>query len=109
MSSTIKGSAVPNLPRQARPGGAFDLVWRYDANPVIGRRPLPRVTGVYHSAVVPWGGGSIGVFRTAGMDRAPRLHVGRSGDRLKFTFEPKPIDSDSQCTDSGMRGARRLQ
>ena len=76
----------PGLPADS------DLLWRYDANPVIGRRPLPHVTGIYNSAVVPWKGGFIGVFRTEGMDRVPHLHVGRSPDGLKFTFEPKPID-----------------
>ena len=60
--------------------------------PVIGRRPLPRVTGIFNSAVVPFEGKFIGVFRTEGMDRVPHLHVGRSPDGLKFTFEPKPIE-----------------
>jgi beta-1,4-mannooligosaccharide/beta-1,4-mannosyl-N-acetylglucosamine phosphorylase len=88
----IHAPALPNIPWQPRPAGLDDLVWRFSENPVIGRRPLPRVTGIYNSAVVPFGDGFIGVFRTEGMDRIPHLHVGRSPDGLKWTFEPKPID-----------------
>ncbi len=80
MKLKIHGPAIPNVPWQPKPAGNPDLVWRYDGNPVIGRRPLPRVTGIYNSAVVPWQDGFIGVFRTEGMDRVPHLHVGRSAD-----------------------------
>jgi beta-1,4-mannooligosaccharide/beta-1,4-mannosyl-N-acetylglucosamine phosphorylase len=92
MKLKIVGTPLPNIPWQPRPAGNPDLVWRFDRNPVVGRRPLPRVTGIYNSAVVPWQSGFIGVFRTEGMDRVPRLHVGRSADGINFTFEPKPIE-----------------
>ena len=98
MKLSIKSPAIPNIPWQPRPADTSDIVWRYDANPIIGRRPLPRVTGIYNSAVVPWKGQFIGVFRTDGMDRLPRLHVGRSPDGFRFMFEPKPIDF--RCEDS---------
>lgn len=101
MKLKIVGSAIPNIPWQPRPAGNPDVVWRYDRNPVIGRRPLPRVTGIYNSAVVPWKDGFIGVFRTEGMDRVPHLHVGRSSDGYHFTFEPKPIDF--RCDDEEVR------
>ncbi|HUG11042.1 MAG TPA: glycoside hydrolase family 130 protein [Opitutaceae bacterium] len=91
MKLSIIGSPLPNIPWQPRPAGNQDMLWRYTGNPVIGRRPLPRVTGIYNSAVVPWEDGFIGVFRTEGMDRIPHLHVGRSPDGIKFTFEPKSI------------------
>jgi len=57
-------------------------MWRYSENPVVGRRPLPRVTGIYNSAVVPWKGGFIGVFRTESMSRVPHLHDVRRRDVL---------------------------
>jgi beta-1,4-mannooligosaccharide/beta-1,4-mannosyl-N-acetylglucosamine phosphorylase len=98
---TIVGSAVPNLPWQPRPAGNDDLVWRYDRNPVIGRRPLPRVTGIYNSAVVPFGGKFVGVFRTEGMDRMPHLHFGESPDGIVWTFSPQPIDF--ACDDPEVR------
>jgi len=91
MKFQILGPSLPNIPWQSKPAGNQDLVWRYDGNPVIGRRPLPRVTGIYNSAVVPWQGGFAGVFRTESMSRVPALHVGRSTDGFKFVFEPKPI------------------
>jgi beta-1,4-mannooligosaccharide/beta-1,4-mannosyl-N-acetylglucosamine phosphorylase len=87
----IHTNPLPGIPWQPRPAGNSDLMWRYDANPVIGRRPLPRVTGIYNSAVVPWRGGFAGVFRTEGMDRIPHLHVGRSADGFTFVFEQNPI------------------
>ncbi|HEY9155850.1 MAG TPA: glycoside hydrolase family 130 protein [Opitutaceae bacterium] len=91
MSIVIHAPALPNIPWQDRPADCPDLLWRYSNNPVIGRRPLPQVTGIYNSAVVPFKGQFIGVFRTEGMDRMPHLHVGRSPDGIKWTFEPKPI------------------
>lgn len=97
MSIKIFATALPNIPWQDRAADNPDLLWRFTGNPVIGRRPLPRVTGIYNSAVVPFRGEFIGVFRTEGMDRMPHLHVGRSPDGIKWTFEPKPIDF--QCAD----------
>lgn len=101
MKLKIVGPKLPNIPWEEKPAGNPDLAWRYSANPVVGRRPLPRVTGIYNSAVVPWKGGFIGVFRTEGMDRIPHLHVGRSKDGLSFTFEPKPIEL--RCDDPEVR------
>ncbi len=91
MNLKIVGQNIPNIPWQEKAADNTDKVWRYSNNPVIGRRPLPGVTGIYNSAVVPWKDGFIGVFRTEGMDRIPHLHVGRSPDGIKWTFEPKPI------------------
>jgi beta-1,4-mannooligosaccharide/beta-1,4-mannosyl-N-acetylglucosamine phosphorylase len=91
MKLKLIGAPLPQVPWQPRPPGNSDLVWRYDGNPVIGRRPLPGVTGIYNSAVVPWEKGFIGVFRTERMSRMPYLHVGRSRDGLRFEFEPQPI------------------
>lgn len=88
---------VPNLPWQPRPAGNEDVVWRFDRNPVIGRRPMPRVTGIYNSAVVPWKGQFAGVFRTEKMDKTAHLHVGHSPDGLNWKFSPEAIDF--QCGD----------
>jgi len=101
MKLKIIGPALPNIPWEPKPAGNPDYAWRYSSNPVVGRRPLPRVTGIYNSAVVPWKGGFTGVFRTEGMDRIPHLHVGRSPDGLKFTFEPNPIELT--CEDPEVR------
>lgn len=87
----VVGAAIPNLPWEAKPAGNPDVVWRFSGNPVIGRRPLPDVTGIYNSAVVPWQGGFIGVFRTEYVTRMPFLHLGRSPDGLRWTIDPQPL------------------
>ena len=50
----VVAPALPNIPWEDRPPGSEDLLWRYSKNPVVGRRPMPRVTGIYNSAVVPF-------------------------------------------------------
>jgi beta-1,4-mannooligosaccharide/beta-1,4-mannosyl-N-acetylglucosamine phosphorylase len=84
-------SAPAAMPWQDRPAGVKDVVWRHSANPVIGRRPLPDVMGIYNSAVVPFGDGFAAVFRLEDRTRFPRLHMGWSDDGLQWHIEPKPI------------------
>lgn len=87
----VVGESIPNLPWQDKPAGCPDVVWRYTGNPIIGRRPLPQATAIYNSAVVPFGDGFVGVFRTEYKDRMPHLHVGRSPDGINWRFEPEAI------------------
>lgn len=91
MSLIIPGNPVPNLPWQPKPAGCSDVIWRYDQNPLIDRRPLPIATGIYNSAVVSFEGKFIGVFRTEYKDRSSHLHVGWSEDGLKWQFSPTEI------------------
>jgi len=97
MSLTIHSDSIPNIPWQPKPPGCPDIVWRYDKNPLIDRRPLPFATGIYNSAVVPFEGKFVGVFRTEYKNRMPHLHFGRSEDGLKWEFDPKEIEF--QCDD----------
>ena len=97
MKIIIRAEAVPNIPWQPKPSGCPDIVWRYSGNPVIDRRPLPQATGTYNSAVVPFEGKFVGVFRTEYKDRMPHLHFGRSDDGLKWHLEPQEIRF--QCSD----------
>ncbi|XHR28233.1 MAG: glycoside hydrolase family 130 protein [Chthoniobacteraceae bacterium] len=92
MSLIIHGDSVPNLPWQPKPAGCPDVIWRYDANPIIDRRPLPQATGIYNSAVVAFEGKFVGVFRTEYKDRMPHLHVGWSEDGLSWSFSPTEIE-----------------
>lgn len=105
-SSKTKGPARGKLatapaamPWQDRPAGVKDVVWRHSANPVIGRRPLPDVLGIYNSAVVPFGDGFAAVFRLEDRTRFPRLHMGWSDDGLQWHIEPKPIVFDNRPGD----------
>jgi beta-1,4-mannooligosaccharide/beta-1,4-mannosyl-N-acetylglucosamine phosphorylase len=91
MSLTIVGDPIPNLPWQPKPAGCPDVVWRYDGNPVIDRRPLPQAKSIYNSAVIPFQGGFVGVFRTEYKDGMPHLHFGRSADGIAWRFEPEEI------------------
>lgn len=92
MSVKIFGEQnLPNLPWENRPEGCSNPVWRYSANPVIGRNPIPSAPMVYNSAVVPYDGGYIGVFRADHKCNMPFLHLGRSGDALNWTIEDEPI------------------
>lgn len=82
---------LPGMPWEERPVGCTDPVWRYSANPVIGRNPVPGVLNVYNSAVVPFGDEYIGVFRADHKCSMPQLHLGRSRDGMSWQIEPKPI------------------
>ena len=55
--------ALPDIPWQDRPRDCAAPLWRYAENPVIGRNPLPGVARIFNSAVVPFEGAYVGVFR----------------------------------------------
>ena len=56
--------AVPNMPWQERPEKIVNApVWRYKENPIIGRNPVEGVARIFNSAVIPYEGKFIGVFR----------------------------------------------
>lgn len=63
----IIGPNVPNMPWQDRPADKKDKseipVWRYSENPIIGRNPSEGVARIFNSAVMPYEGEFIGVFR----------------------------------------------
>ncbi|TWT87355.1 Beta-1,4-mannooligosaccharide phosphorylase [Pseudobythopirellula maris] len=88
------GAAVESrpFPWQDRPAGCDEVVWRHSENPIIPRSPFPGVQGIYNSAVVPFGEGYIGVFRTEKRTRFPLLHVGRSPNGLEWEIDPEPIE-----------------
>lgn len=82
---------IPNLPWEEKPEGFRGPVWRFSGNPVIKRAPFGRAARVYNSAVIPFEGNFIGVFRVDGFDAMPELHVGRSTDAINWTFEEESI------------------
>jgi beta-1,4-mannooligosaccharide/beta-1,4-mannosyl-N-acetylglucosamine phosphorylase len=93
LSSAVRGkiTSPARIPWQERPAGIRDVVWRHAGNPVIDRRPLPDVLGIYNSAVVPYGDGFAAVFRLEDRTRFPRLHMGWSDDGLQWHIEPASI------------------
>lgn len=92
----IGAPAVPNMPWQERPKdfpsdkGAAP-VWRYRENPVIGRNPLPGVARIFNSAVVPYDGAFIGVFRGEQTNGIPYIYLGRSRDGIHWEFDQEKI------------------
>ena len=64
MSKIISGGNLPNIPWQDKPADCWLPIWRYSANPVIGRNPFPGMGRIYNSAVIPWEGKFKGVFRS---------------------------------------------
>lgn len=84
--------AVPNMPWQEKPSGCTAPMWRHSDNPIIGRNPLPDVSRIFNSAVMPFGDGFVGVFRGEQRDGIPHVYFGRSKDALHWEFHPEKID-----------------
>lgn len=82
---------IPNLPWQDRPNGCNDVIWRFDANPVIPRDLIPTSNSIFNSAVVPFEGGFAGVFRCDDRARNMELHAGFSKDGINWTINPERI------------------
>jgi beta-1,4-mannooligosaccharide/beta-1,4-mannosyl-N-acetylglucosamine phosphorylase len=80
------------FPWQPRPDNCPEVIWRNDANPILGRHPFPGALSVYNSAVVPFGNGYAGVFRVDHRNAQPRLHVGFSSDGIHWQVELDEIE-----------------
>lgn len=84
---------LKNIPWQEKPEGLNGApVWRYDENPIIGRNPVKGVARVFNSAVVPYEGKFIGVFRGEQVNGIPYIYLGRSEDAIHWEFEEKKIN-----------------
>jgi beta-1,4-mannooligosaccharide/beta-1,4-mannosyl-N-acetylglucosamine phosphorylase len=88
---SILAPSVANLPWQAKPTGCTELVWRFDANPIIDRHPFPKAFSVYNSAVIPFEDRYAGVFRVEYKTRMPWLHLGFSEDGVKWDLQEQPL------------------
>ena len=91
MPTQIIGSPLPNMPWQPRPEGSQDVVWRHDANPIINWNPIPCAARIFNSAVVPYEGAFVGVFRADYRNGRAHLHFGRSKDALNWEIEHEKI------------------
>ena len=69
---------VPNVPWQDRPANDnHDApIWRYTENPIIGRNPAKGVARIFNSAVVPFDGKFVGVFRGEQVNGIPYIYLG---------------------------------
>lgn len=91
LSAPQEAAVSTTFPWHERPADSSAVVWRHRGNPVLGRNPGPFAHGIYNSAVVPYGDGYAGVFRTESANRFPLLHVGFSEDAVDWQIEPQPI------------------
>lgn len=82
---------LPNIPWQEKPQGQTLPLWRYTENPVIARNPLPGVARIFNSAVVPYEGAFIGVFRGEQTNGIPYIYLGRSADGIHWDFDKDKI------------------
>lgn len=84
----IIGENLPNMPWQERPAGCTDIVWRYDANPIIERHAIPSANSVFNSAVIAKDGAFVGVFRSDDKAMKSHLFLGKSEDAINWDIEP---------------------
>lgn len=97
MAIKVVGESMSNILWQERPAGCGSNIWRYEGNPVIGRRPFPGARSVYNSAVIPFGGKFIGVFRLDYECVLPAVHLGHSEDgNGKLEEMPLPFHSSAE-------------
>lgn len=82
---------MQSIPWQERPQGCTDIMWRYAANPVIGRYDIPTSNSIFNSAVVRHGDGFAGVFRCDNRRVQMNIFAGFSDDGIHWRINPEPI------------------
>ena len=89
------GPALPDMPWEERPAGSKEVMWRYSANPIIGRDALSTSNSVFNSAVVPFKKGKYnyaGVFRCDDTNRRMRIHAGFSVDGIDWDIREEDFN-----------------
>lgn len=100
----IIGSKVANMPWIDRPNECCDSLplWRYGENPIINRHPIDGVARIFNSAVLPYEGKFIGVFRGEQTNGISYIYLGRSADGIKWEFQKDKIDFKDENGNSFM-------
>lgn len=88
---TMKGQPLPDMPWQPKPEGSTEVIWRHTENPITGWNVTPKCARIFNSAVIPYNGKYIGVFRADHRNGMPQLHVGRSDDGYKWEVNDDEI------------------
>lgn len=87
----IIGECLKNMPWQDKPKDYDGVIWRYDGNPITKWNPTKNIARVFNSAIVPFEGRFVGVFRADHKDGKARLHVGWSDDGISWNIENEEI------------------
>lgn len=88
---SVDAISLPSIPWQDRPEGSDDVMWRFDANPIIGRYSIPTSNSIFNSAVVRFGEGFAGVFRCDNKAVQMNIFAGFSADGVNWNIEHEPI------------------
>jgi beta-1,4-mannooligosaccharide/beta-1,4-mannosyl-N-acetylglucosamine phosphorylase len=88
----VNAAPIPNLPWEERPAGIDEVVWRYSKNPVIPRNPIPHANSALNSAVIPYQGKFVGVFRIDDTRRFMNIFYGESQNALDWEIRHAPIE-----------------
>jgi beta-1,4-mannooligosaccharide/beta-1,4-mannosyl-N-acetylglucosamine phosphorylase len=89
--SKIIAKPIVSMPWEDRPKDHIAPVWRYSNNPIIKRNPVPGIARIFNSAVVPYQGAFIGVFRAETTETLPHLRMGKSIDGIHWDIDHEPI------------------
>jgi len=89
---------MKKIPWQNRPKGVKDVIWRYSANPIIGRYAIPTSNSIFNSAVVPFENGFAGIFRCDNKAVQMNIHAGFSEDGVQWDINPEPIQMQAGNT-----------
>ena len=88
---------VNNVPWQDAPENLTGApIWRYSDNPIVKRNPIPGVARVFNSAVMPYEGKFIGVFRGEQTNGIPYIYLGRSDDAINWNFDSSKIPFEDE-------------
>ena len=100
----INVASLPNIPWQDRPADlkTESPVWRYDANPVMGRNPTPEIARIFNSAVVPWEDGFIAVLRGEQVNGVPYVYLGHSKDGIHWDVERQKVPFTDEAGNAKM-------
>jgi len=91
-TNKIIGPAVKNVPWQEKSERIVGApVWRYSENPIIGRNPVEGVARIFNSAVMPYKGEFVGVFRGEQTNGVSHIYMGWSKDAIDWDFEKEKI------------------
>ena len=100
MNPTLtQAASLPNIPWQNRPGNCSAPVWRYTENPIISRNPIPDVARIFNSAVIPYQGAYVGVFRGEQVNGIQFQYSSRGRDGIDRALAPVAIQSEDECGD----------
>lgn len=89
----INAENLPNIPWQDMPTNLSGApMWRYSNNPIIERNPINGVARIFNSAVIPYNGEYIGVFRGEQTNGIPNIYLGKSRDGIQWQFDKNKIN-----------------